>query len=212
MTTLIPPSPGKTSVRRRSPGPGWPGLIFVVLLLLSAGMASVPAGSDRLPTIRRFYAAHGPVVVVAQLIGLVAAAAFAVHARALANVTPSRLSRPVRAAGTVVAGSAALTAMPVLVLAATLDRDSDRVIVALARASDWTDVVLFTAVSLFAAAVARASNRRWVCAMAGSVALLSAARSVLLAWGSSALNVAAPVGFLALVTLLSVRDLGHKPL
>jgi hypothetical protein len=153
------------------------------------------------------------VVLVAQLIGLVAAAAFGVHAAALAHGLPPGRSTTVRIAGIVVAASAALTAVPVLVLVAIVDRDSDRFIAAVAKASDWTDVVLFAAMSIFAAAVTRASNRLGVRAVAVAVALVAAGRAVLLANGSSVLDIGAPVAFLVLVTVVSVRDLAHtKPL
>ena len=46
---------------------GWWGLTFVVLLLLSAGMASVPGGSDPASAVRDFYTAHTGVIVVAQV-------------------------------------------------------------------------------------------------------------------------------------------------
>ena len=206
MPTMIVPSSEKAAALCSSRRAGWSGATFVVLLLLTAGMASVPGGTDSVSTVRTFYGGHTQVVVVAQLVGLVAAAAFAVHARGLATVVSSRRST-VSAAGTAVAGSAALTAVPVLVLAGTVERAPDRLVVALARASDWTDVVLFIAMSLFAAALARASTEVWVAAMGGSVVLLSTARAVLLARGSDALSVAAPVVFLALITAISIREL-----
>jgi len=205
--TTISPSSKEASALHRSRRAGWSGVTFVVLLLLSAGMASAPHGTDSVSTVREFYGEHAGVVVVAQLLGLVAAVAFAVHAQALASLVSSRRSVPVSAAGTAVAASAGLTAVPVLVLAATVEHAPDRLVGAMARASDWTDVVLFTAVSLFALAAARASAGVWAGAMAGSVALLSIARAVLLAGGSSALSVAAPTAFLVLVTALSMREL-----
>jgi hypothetical protein len=210
MTTTTSPSAPPTPVPRSTRRAGWSGLSFVVLLLLSAGMASVPGASDSVPTVRDFYDAHPAVVVVAQLIGLGAAAVFAVHARALKRGQALGGGGYVSAAGGVVAASAALTAVPVLVLAAGAARYSDRTIAALARASDLTDVVLFAAVSLFAAAVARASRARWLGSLAGTVAVVTAARSVLLACGSSSLDVAAPWAFIALVTVVSVRDTGSR--
>jgi hypothetical protein len=211
MSTMIPPSiPSsgtKRSVRRQSRRAGWSGVTFVVLLLLGAGMASVPGSSNSVATVRAFYLDHRAVVLVAQLVELAAAAVFVLHARALAGVLSSRRSKGLRSAGLLVAAGAGLTAVPVLALTATAPSASDRVVAGLARASDLTDVVLFAAVSLFAAAAARSSAASWVGGLAAAVALLSAARSVLLACGSSALNLTAPLAFIALVGVLSIRQL-----
>jgi hypothetical protein len=207
MTTTTSSSATATSRPRSSRRAGWSGLSFVVLLLVSAGMASVPGASDSVPTVRHFYDAHRTVVVVAQLIGLLAAAMFAVHAQALARRMRPGEDGHVRATGRLVAATAALTAVPVLVLTASVAEWPDRVFAALAWASDLADVVLFAAVALFAAAVATASRRSWTGALAGSVSLLAAARSVLLACGSSTLEVVAPVAFIVLVTVVSVQNI-----
>jgi hypothetical protein len=170
-------------------------------------MASVPGGSDSVATVRAFYVGNAQVVVVAQLIGLAAAAVFAVHARALAGVLSPSVSTRLRRAGFLVAASAGLTALPVLALTAVVASAPDRAIAGLARASDLTDIVLFASVSLFAAVAARASGPSWVGVLAGTVALLALARSVLLASGSAALVLVAPVAFIALVAVLSIRQL-----
>jgi hypothetical protein len=207
MSTMVPLSHSGTSVRLRSRRSGWAGLTFVVLLLLSAGMASVPGGTQSVATVREFYVDHGSVVVVAQLFGLAAAAMFAVHARALAGSLSSSRSKRLRNAGLLVAASAALTALPVLVLTAVATRSSDRVVAGLARASDLTDVVLFASVSLFAVVAARVSVPSWVGGLAAAVAIVAAARSVLLACGSTALGLAAPLAFVALVGVSSIRQI-----
>jgi len=210
MTTIHPSSVVRRSPVSRRRRVMWSGLTFDALLLLSAGMASVPGGTASVATVREFYRAHAGVIVVAQLIGLVAATVFAVHARALAGVVPPDRSRRLQATGIIVAVSAGLTAVPVLVLAGAVDGSSDRVVAALTRASDQTDVALFAALSLFAAVVARASNVLWVRALAIGVALLSATRSLLLAYGSSGLDVAAPLGFIVLVAVVSVRGFDRR--
>lgn len=215
MTRALRPRTPKLSVASPSRLAGWSGLTFVGLLLTSAGMASVPGAADSVITVREFYSDNAGVVTAAQLIGLLAAFLFAVHARALADALPFGLpfglSGLVHATGTGVAASAALTAAPVLALTAAADRWPDRVVAAWALASDYTDVALFAAVSMFAAAVATASVRPWVAAIASIVALLSAARSVLLASGSPALQVAAPVGFVVLVAVVSIQCLTRRP-
>lgn len=167
----------------------------------------MPGGSDSVATVRAFYLDHWAVVVVAQLIELAAAAMFAVHARALAGVLSYRRSRGLRRAGLLVAAGAGLTAVPVLALTAMARSASDRLVTGLAQASDMTDVVLFASVSLFAAVAVRSSATPWVGVLAATVALLAAARSVLLASGSSALGLTAPLAFIALVVVLSIRQL-----
>lgn len=205
--SATPSSPGTRAGRRQSRHSGWTGLGFIVLLLLSAGMASVPTGSDSVATVRAFYVDHTPVVVVAQLIGLAAAAMFAVHIHALAGVLSPSVSTRLRRAGFLVAAGAGLTALPVLALTAIVASAPDRVIAGFARASDLTDVVLFASISLFAAVAARASGPSWVGVLAGTVALVALARSVLLASGSTALVLVAPLAFISLVAVLSIRQL-----
>jgi hypothetical protein len=206
MSSTVLLSAAEASARRRSRRSGWSGLFFV-LLLLGSGMASVPGGSDSVATARGFYSDHWPVVIIAQLFGLAAAVVFAIHARALASLVSPRLSKRLRIAGLLVAASAAITALPVLALTVTATRSSDRVVAGLARASDLTDIVLFASVSLFAAVAARASGPSWVGGLAVTVALLTLARSVLLASGSTALGLVAPLAFISLVAVLSVRQL-----
>ena len=50
-TAVSPPARGERSSRRAAGGWGW---TLVVLLLLSAGMASVPGGEDPTGTVRDF--------------------------------------------------------------------------------------------------------------------------------------------------------------
>jgi len=210
MTNSTPARSATRSVARRSRRVAWSGLTFVALLLLSAGMASVPGGSRSVATVRDFYSAYAGTVAVAQLIGLAAATMFAVHARALADVVSTGRSRLVQATGMIVAASAALTAVPVLALTAAIDRCSDRVVAGLAASSDYTDVLLFAAMSVFAVAVARALKLFWVGATAVSVAFLCTARSVLIATGSTALDLAAPLAFISLVAVVSIHRLVRR--
>jgi hypothetical protein len=59
------------------------GVAFVLLLLLSAGMVTVPGGDRGVAFVRDFYEANRIVIVLAQAIGLMAAAAFLPFARGL---------------------------------------------------------------------------------------------------------------------------------
>ena len=211
MSTTVPPSNSPSSISTptggRSPRAGWWGMAFVVLLLLSAGMASVPGGSDSVAPVRSFYTDNGPVVLVAQLVGLAAAVAFVVHASALARVVPSAASTSLRLAGFLVAAAAVLTAVPVLLLTAMAGGASEGVVRGLARESDLTDVPLFATMAFFAIVAVRASGRSWLGGLAGIVAVLTAARAVLLAFGSAWLGLVAPLAFIALILVVSLRQL-----
>ena len=59
------------------------GVAFVLLLLLSAGMATVPGGDDGVSFVRGFYEANRAVIVISQVTGLAAAVAFLPFARGL---------------------------------------------------------------------------------------------------------------------------------
>lgn len=193
---------------RRSHRAAVTGTCFTVLLLVSAGMATVPGGDDPAVRVRSFYLSHSGVVLAAQVIGLAAAGVFALFARA---VGPAGDSRPgsglVRQCGYGVAVAAAGTAVPVVWLCFAASNASSRLLHGLAVASDWTDVVLFAFISGFAVSVASSTTPRWLRAVAVVVFLVTGARAVLLATGASALEVAAPLAFLALVASLVVVDL-----
>jgi hypothetical protein len=198
------PSTARVDGPSRDRAAGWWGLTFVVLLLLSAGMASVPGGSDPLSTVRDFYTAHTGVIVVAQVVGLLAAAAFVPFVLTLRRGTPARTARPdVEASGAVVALAAVLTAVPVLWLTVVADTGMAGTVHVLAVLSDLTDVALFTAIALWCATLVRASDRLPFRVLAGVVAVLSVARAVLLLVRSSVLGMVAPMAFILLVVVLS---------
>ena len=50
---------------------GW-GLVFLVMLLVGAGMASVPGRGDSAAQVRRFYDEHTGVVLLSQTVELIA--------------------------------------------------------------------------------------------------------------------------------------------
>jgi hypothetical protein len=204
-----------TAARLRSPSStagraaGWWGLAFVVLLLVSAGMATTPGRATPEPVARAFYLEHRGVVAVAQVVGLLAAAAFLPLAVGLQRQSPER--RGLAAAGFSIAGAAVLTALPVLTLLAVARTAEAGLLRGLLVASDLADVVLFAAIALFAVTVALAARARWVMALGLLVAALSAARGILLVAGSSRLEATAPLAFLVLVSLLSIAAArGHS--
>src|SRR3954471_1840193 len=91
------------------------GLTFVVLLLVSAGMASVPGGDDPALKARHFYTEHTSVIGTAQVIGLAAGAVFIPFSRSLRDAWSASGRAPwVAWSGYAVAGAAVVTVVPVL--------------------------------------------------------------------------------------------------
>ena len=70
---------------------GWWGTAFVVLLFVSAAMASLPTSADSDAAITAFYRDHASVVVLQQVVGAVALAPFVLFALSL---EPNRWLRP----------------------------------------------------------------------------------------------------------------------
>lgn len=182
----------------------------MVLLLLSAGMASVPGGDDPTPMVRAFYTQHAGVVVAAQVLGLVAAATFVRFALTARRTAARRTMGALEIAGVGVAAAALLTAVPVLWLTAVADNGADGLVHALAVASDLTDVLLFAAIATWATAALLVAEPIWFKALAGAVGLLALARALLLLAGSELLELVAPLAFVMLVSVLSTLLLAHR--
>jgi hypothetical protein len=187
-------------VERRT---GWWGLGFVLLLLVSAGMASVPGGQDATSVVRAFYVDNSSVIVVAQIVGLAAALWFVPFALLLRGSSSKAERGAPEWAGLAVAAAAVVTAVPVLWLSVVADTASDDLVHGLAVASDLADVLLFAAIGVFGAALSRASASTWFTVLAALVALLALGRAVLIILGSSALELTAPMAFVVLVLVLS---------
>jgi len=182
----------------------------VVLLLLSAGMASVPGGNDPTGTVRDYYTQHTGVVVAAQVVGLLAAAAFVVFALTARRTAKGRRTGALEVAGLGVAAAAALAAVPVLWLTAVASTGTDGLVHGLAVASDLTDVLLFATIAVWAMAVLRAGEPVWFRMTAGAVGLLAVGRALLLLVGSDLLELLAPLAFVVLVAALSTLLLVHR--
>lgn len=192
------------------PGPGratayW-AVAFVLLLLVSAGMVTVPGADHSVAFVRRFYEVNRTVIVIAQVIGLAAAVAFLPFARGLQRQAWVGRSPWVFAGGVAVTLAAVLAGVPPLLLCVVARTAGSGTISSLAAASDLVDVVLFLAITAFAVAVAVAVDTTGVQALAGVVALLSAVRAVLVLTGGGALELVAPVAFLVLVLCLAYRS------
>jgi hypothetical protein len=179
------------------------GIAFVLLLLVSAGMVTVPGEQDGVALVRDFYRDNSAIIVSAQVIGLAAAAAFLVFARGLQRSEWVGASPWVLVSGTMVSGAAVLTAVPPLVLSVGGRSADDDVVSSMALASDLTDVALFAAIAVFGTAITVAAQGTWVRSVSAIVALLSGLRAALLWAGNQALEVVAPMAFIVLVLCLS---------
>lgn len=181
----------------------------MVLLLVSAGMVSVPGRADSVAEVRDFYSRHVAVIVVAQLIGLVAAVVLIVFARRLGE-DGARSS--VSVTGVAVGAAAVVTAAPVLWLCVVADSASARSVDRLATASDLVDVLLFAAIAVFSVVLARWAAATWLRVVSLLVAITAGVRAVALLAGSGSLEVVAPVAFVVFVALLSSLLLARRPL
>ncbi|MET0914915.1 MAG: hypothetical protein ABWY81_01795 [Jiangellaceae bacterium] len=195
----------------RSAG-GW-GWAFTMLLLLSAGMASVPGGSDANSMVRDFYTTNAGVIIAAQVISLGASATFVLFTLTLRQPGSERrtgLGR-LEVAGLAVAAASVLTVVPPLWLTVVADSASSREVHPLAVASDLVDVVLFLTIGAFCGVLAAAASATWFKVLAALVAVLAVARAVGSLLGSELLELAAPLGFVALVVLVSTLVLLGRP-
>ena len=186
------------------------GVAFVLLLLLSAGMVTVPGRDHDVSFVRDFYETNRTVIIIAQVIGLAAAAAFLPFAARLQRQDWVGRAPWVFVCGAAVTASAVLAAVPPLVLTGVVGGAGSSTISSLATASDLVDVVLFTAITAFASSVAVAVDTPWMRGLAAIVALLTAARAVLLLTGSAVLELIAPLAFIALVLSLAILSLRSR--
>jgi hypothetical protein len=192
---------------------GWPGIAFVVLLLLQAGMADIPTLDTPIARIQRFYANHGGIIVVAQVIAIVASAVFLLFVWTVAVQLASGSALPrLRASGVLVAAASVATAVPPLLLALA-NAPSTSTAHALTRAADVTDAILFAAIALFASELARDVVIGWLRAVALVVAVFAVARLILGLAEITALDVVAPMVFLAFALVLSIEAFrGGQPM
>ena len=90
---------------------GW-GIVFVVILLISAAMVSLPTGAETGTKIATFYKAHGSVIALQQILGAIAVAPFVAFAL---SIGPNRWLKPVVAV--FVAFELATNAIPLVMVA-----------------------------------------------------------------------------------------------
>ena len=196
---------------------GWMGILFVVLLFLSAGMVSLPSSAKTEDFIAAFYANNQIVILIAQAIGLLAAPIFIAFAMGLQN-SISQESHPNKLpiigwAGIIVALASILTAIPVIALSVTTEGLPFWI-----KMTDWSDAVLFLAITGFCLAGTMRGRQGpiWWRVLAALTGLLALARSVAgFAGVVSVLDEIAPLAFLLLVLasgiyLLVRTDRGGK--
>src|SRR5438094_4759893 len=206
---------------------GWWGVAFVVTLAVSAGMVSLPTSAQSGAQIAGFYRAHGSVILLQQLHGQ--------HAQELLE-QDHRSMRPVEAGdlgvlsvvffllfavalgagrrrwllvGTVLVAISEL-ATNVLPVVLALSNPTPDGAYALTVAEDLTDAALFASVAVFSVA-ATIDQVAWVQVTGLVVAALSVIRAAASPFAITALDVVAPLAFIALILILSVRLLIGKP-
>ena len=171
---------------RRAAG-GW-GIAFVVLLLVSSALASLPTAADSAAAIAAFYRDHASIVVVQQVVGVVALVPLVLFGISL---PPNRWLKP--ALFLLVGVELVTQIVPLLILASPGPAQ------ALTSVEDLADAVLFVTVALFVLA-ATLGQPRWMRVGAYVVAAACLLRAV----GVSVFALAAPLLFLALILIMCV--------
>src|SRR2546428_2599110 len=179
---------------------GWWGIAFVVTLFVAAAMVSLPTGRQTGRAIATFYAAHTGVILVQQVLGVVTLAFFLAFALALG----ARRRRWLLVGTVLPAISELVTNIVPIVLALTSPGPDGAH--AWTVIEDLADEALFISIAVFSVA-ATVAEVGWVRAAGLVVAAISLLRVVLTLFSVSALDVPAPIGFLILILILSVRSL-----
>jgi len=175
------------------------GLVFVFLLFASAAMASLPTSTDSAGAIGAFYRDHASVVILQQIIGMVALLPLVVFGLAVGANLWSRLALLL-----LVVIELATNLVPLLIVAAP---ESGRT---LTSVEDGADSALFIAVALFLIAATR-DDPPWVRVAAYVVAAACVGRAFASPLGIDSLDQVAPLAFVAMIVLLSVRRLVRQP-
>ena len=176
---------------------------FIILLLATELVLSLPDESASASSVAQFYAEHRAFVIALQLVGFVAAALLGGYAWRLRTV-----DRVVAAAGLLVAVCALAPGLLTLVLAVVADPANP------GPAGRWNaleprgDDILFAGIVVFAVAVAfrMGPDLPLLGALAVVVALACLARLILEATGNNrgVLESVAPLGFVVLVGVMAV--------
>jgi len=179
---------------------GWWGIAFAVTLLVAGAMVSLPSARWTGRAIADFYAAHTGVILVQQLLGVVTLAFFLAFALALG--APWRRWLLV---GTALLAISELVTNIVAVILALTNPGPDGAH-AWTVIEDFADEALFISIAVFSVAAA-IDEVGWVRAVGLVVAVISLLRVLLTLFGEAALDALAPIAFLILIVILSVRIL-----
>src|SRR6266571_8438949 len=177
---------------------GWWGIAFVVTLFVSGAMVTLPTARQTGRAIAAFYAAHTGVILVQQVLGVVPLAFFLAFALALG----ARRRRWLLVGTVLVAISELVTNIVPVVLALTNPEPDGAH--AWTVIEDLADEALFISIAVFSVAAA-VDEVGWVRAVGLLVAAISLLRVALTLFGVAALDALAPIAFLILILILSVR-------
>ncbi len=177
---------------------GWWGVAFVVTLAVSAGMVSLPTSTQSGALIAGFYRAHAAVILVQQVLGVLSLVSFLAFARALGAGRRRWLL-----VGTVLVAITEIATNVVPVVLALSNPAPDGAY-ALTVVEDLADAALFASVAVFSVA-ATIDQVAWVQVAGLLVAALSVIRAAASPFAVTALDVLAPLAFLVLILILSVR-------
>ena len=179
---------------------------FIVLLLATELVLSLPDELDSASFVATFYAGHRAIIVMLQILGFVAAALLGGYALRLRSV-----DRVVGGAGLVTAACALVPGGITLLIALVADPANP------AAAGRWNsleprgDDILFVGIFVFASAVAVRLGKRIPAlgVLAGVVALSCLVRLILEAMGKGrgALESVGPLSFLVLVAAMGILSL-----
>ena len=174
------------------------GIAFVVTLFVAGAMVSLPSARRTGREIATFYAAHTGVILVQQVLGVVTLAFFLAFALAL-----GARRRQWLLVGTALLAISELVTNIVPVIVALTNPGPD-------GAHAWTviedlaDEALFISIAVFSVA-ATVEEVGWVRLAGLMAAAISLLRVVLTLFDVAALDALAPITFLILILILSVR-------
>ncbi|HEX7210360.1 MAG TPA: hypothetical protein VF241_05535 [Propionibacteriaceae bacterium] len=205
MTLTLSPRVTNESLRKPDRVAGALAGGFVVLLLATELILTLPDEADSPVFVADFYAAHRSFIITLQVLGLVAAALLGAYAWRLRSI-----DRLVAAAGMIMAVCALVPGLITLVIAIVADPNHP------AAAGVWNaleprgDDVLFVGIVVFAGTIALRLGRRLPAlgVLAGLVAVSCLARLVLEAAGRrrGPLEAVGPLLFVILIAVMAVSS------
>lgn len=176
---------------------------FVVLLLATELVLTLPDEADSPASVATFYAAHRGFIIVLQVLGIVAAALLGGYAWRL-----RRVDQVVAIAGMIMAACGLVPSLITLVIAMVADPSDP------ALAGKWNlleprgDDILFAGIVLFAGAVAVRLGRRLpalgVLALLVAVSCLARLLLEIVGRNRSPLDTIGPLSFVVLIAVMSV--------